>query len=107
MKPGPEEPGASTTIAIVAAEAAHAGMARALYPVHTLFDGDLVFAVSTGARPLGEAAALEMVALEHAAAHCLARAIARAVYAAKPQPGNLLPCWSELGSVGLSRKKTK
>lgn len=85
----------ATTIAIVAtdarltqaqltrlAAAAHDGMARAIVPSHTQFDGDLVFAVSTGAGP--EATPLDMVALGHAAATCLARAIARAVYHARP-----------------------
>ena len=109
MKPGPGEPTASTVIAVVAtdaaldkagaqrlAEAAHDGIARAVYPAHTPFDGDLVFAAATGARPLGANLALELAALGHAAAHCLARAIARGVHAARPLPGNLLPCWCEL-----------
>ncbi len=107
MKPGPVTANANTTIAIVAtdaaldkagarrlAEVAHAGMARAIVPAHTAFDGDLVFAVSTGARPLADP--LEEIALGHAAALCLSRAIARGVHAATPMPGNLLPCWSEL-----------
>ncbi len=106
-KPGPSDADANTTIAIVAtdagldrasalrfAEAAQDGMARALVPAHTVTDGDLVFAVATGApMALGP---LERTALGDAAAHCLARAIARAVHSATPQPGNLLPCWSEL-----------
>jgi D-aminopeptidase len=107
MKPGPADPPTSTTLAIVAtdaaldkagarrlAEAAHAGLVRAIHPAHTAFDGDLVFAVSTGARPLAEP--LDEVVLGHAAALCLARAIARGIHAARPEPGNLLPCWSEL-----------
>ena len=60
-------PNANTTIAIVAtdaaldqsqttrlAAAAHAGLARAIVPSHTIFDGDLVFAGSTGRRPLSD-----------------------------------------------------
>jgi len=109
MKPGPREPSANTTIAIVAtdaaldkaglrrlAEVAQAGMARAILPAHTAFDGDLVFAVATGARPVADP--LEEVVLGDAAALCLSRAIARGVHAARPMPGNLLPCWSELPS---------
>jgi L-aminopeptidase/D-esterase-like protein len=112
LKPGPAEPMANTTIAIVAtdaaldkagarrlAEVAHTGMARAIVPAHTAFDGDLVFAVATGERPV--AGAIEEAGLGHAAALCLARAIARGVHAARPLPGNLLPCWSELGDDGL------
>ena len=99
--------GEATTIAIVAtdaklskpalqrmATAAHDGMARALVPSHTPFDGDLVFAVSTGARDLPDPVVTPFQ-LGHAAASCLARAIARGVYAASPHPGDLQPCWSQ------------
>lgn len=98
--------GEATTIAIVATDAAltqaqaqrmavaaHDGMARALVPSHTPFDGDLVFAAATGARPLPDPVADPFV-LGHAAACCLARAIARAVHAARPMPGDLQPSWS-------------
>lgn len=111
MKPGPADPRDNTTLAIVAtdarldkagarrmAEAAQDGLARAIHPAHTPFDGDLVFGVATGARELGAdplQAALTGMAIGHAAAICLARAIARGVHAARPRPGNLLPCWSE------------
>ncbi len=97
----------ATTIAIVATDAAldqaqatrlavaaHDGMARAIVPSHTPYDGDLVFAVSTGARPLADPAR-DPLALGHAAAVCLARAIARGVHAASPAPGDVLPCWRE------------
>ena len=77
------------------AEVAQGGLARAIYPAHTPFDGDLVFAVSTGTRPAGPESALEALVLAHAAALCLSRAIARAVHAARPAAGNLLPCWCE------------
>lgn len=100
--------GEATTIAIVATDAAldkaglqrlaiaaHDGMARALVPSHTPFDGDLVFAVSTGARPLADPVA-DPFLLGHAAATCLSRAIARGVHAASPAPGDLQPCWSSL-----------
>jgi L-aminopeptidase/D-esterase-like protein len=108
-KPVPDLSGANTTIAIVATDAAldragalgmarlaHDGLARALDPAHTPFDGDLVFAAATGARPLGARPELERMAIEQAAALCLARAVARGVHAARPAAGNLLPCWSQL-----------
>ncbi len=98
---------ANTTIAIVAtdadltkpqcqrmATAAHDGIARAIVPAHTPGDGDLVFAVSTGTRPATDGSA-DMAMIGHAAALCLSRAIARAVFLASPAPGDLLPCWSE------------
>lgn len=100
-------PGQNTTIAIVAtdadltqaqtlrmATAAHDGMARSIVPAHTPFDGDLVFGVSTGAKPLQDAL-WDPLHLGDAAARCLARAIARGVYAATPASGNTLPTWHE------------
>ncbi|MFX0542148.1 P1 family peptidase [Roseovarius sp. S4756] len=99
--------GGNTTIAIVATDAAldqsqctrlatsaHDGMARALLPSHTPMDGDLVFAASTGARRLKDPS--EAMMLGHAAATCLARAIARAVWLARPANGDTVPCWSDL-----------
>lgn len=107
MKPWPASLGGNTTIAVVAtdatldkaaarrmAEVANAGLVHALHPVHTLFDGDLVFAASTATRPAPDR--LQEMAIGHAAATCLARAVARGIHAARPAPGNLLPCWSEL-----------
>lgn len=106
---GPANPRGNTTIAIVAtdatldkagarrmAAAAQDGMALAIHPAHTPFDGDLIFGVATGARVLGPDPALGLVALGQAAALCLARAIARAAYAARPAAGDPMPCWSQL-----------
>ena len=96
----------NTTIGIVATDAAltkaeakrlavmtHDGFARALWPAHTPFDGDLVFALATARRPRPET--LDMVALGAAGAACMARAIARGVYEATPAPGDQLPTWRE------------
>ncbi|RVV96902.1 peptidase S58 family protein [Mesobaculum littorinae] len=103
--PGAPPPdGAATTIAVVATDAqlgkpaltrmamaAQDGMARAILPSHTPFDGDLVFAVSTGARPA--AADDRALWIGHYAAQCLSRAIARAVHAATPAEGDPFPTW--------------
>lgn len=92
-----------TTIAVIATDvpllqgalhrlavAAHDGFARAIVPAHTPFDGDLVFALSTGAQD-GEVAPQDdpmcVAALSAAAADVMARAIARAVYHAAPVAG--------------------
>jgi L-aminopeptidase/D-esterase-like protein len=98
--------GEATTIAIVAtdaaltqaqaqrmATAAHDGMARAIVPSHTPLDGDLVFAASTARRVMADPLT-DSFQLGHAAATCLARAIARAVYLARPMPGDLQPTWA-------------
>lgn len=97
--------GEATTIAIVATDAtltkaqahrmavaAHDGMARALVPSHTPLDGDLVFSVATGGKTLQDPLS-DPFQLGHAAATCLARAIARAVYLAQAQPLDLQPTW--------------
>lgn len=92
---GAVNPGANTTIAIVATDAdlsrlelkrlaimAADGFARALRPVHTPFDGDLVYAVSTGRRAVAAPRPLAVLELGSLAADTLARAIARGVYEA-------------------------
>ena len=100
--------GEATTIGIIAtdaaltqaqatrmATAAHDGLARAIVPSHTPLDGDLVFSAATGARALTDPL-VDTFALGHAAAVCLARAVARGVFAASPAHGDLQPCWSDL-----------
>lgn len=59
------------------------GLARAIRPAHAPFDGDVVFVLATGAKPLSEPRALAVTRLGAYAADVLARAIARGVYAAK------------------------
>lgn len=99
---------ANTTIAVVAtdaalskpqcsriATAAHDGMARAIVPSHTPFDGDLVFALATGTGPVVEDPNI-LLRIGHAASLALARAIARAVFAARPAHNDILPSWSQL-----------
>ena len=74
------------------AVAAHDGMARALVPSHTPLDGDLVFSVAAGSKPLADPLS-DPFQLGHAAATCLARAIARAVYLARSEASDLQPSW--------------
>lgn len=88
-------PLSNTTIAVVATDAtlskeetnkiaqmAHNGLARAIRPAHTLFDGDTVFALALGEQPArhGTAMAAAQVSfIGAAAADTLARAIVKAV----------------------------
>lgn len=87
--------GANTTLAVVATDIAltktqarrvaimaQDGLARALRPVHTPLDGDIVFALSTGRRDLDNPVA-DIARLGMVAADCLARAVARGVYEAE------------------------
>ena len=86
--------GTATTLAVVATDATldkagcarlaamgHDGLARALSPVHTVVDGDMVFGLATGAVPAPDLAAL--LALQAAAADVVSRAVVHAVLAAE------------------------
>ncbi|WP_436494627.1 P1 family peptidase [Actinokineospora sp. HUAS TT18] len=83
----------NTTIGVVATDAvltkaqcrrlamsAQDGLARAVRPAHSLFDGDTVFAAATGARPV--ASPLDLDALYAAVADVFARAMVHGVLAA-------------------------
>jgi L-aminopeptidase/D-esterase-like protein len=98
-------PAANTTIAVVATDLAldkngcrrlaimaQDGLARAIRPIHTPFDGDTVFALSTGSGPSAPPAIL--LQLGNAAADCLARAIMRGLTAAEPI--GEVPSWRQL-----------
>ncbi|QZN84517.1 P1 family peptidase [Cellulomonas sp. C5510] len=101
----------NTTIAVVAtnaaldpaetsrtATAAHAGLARALDPVHTLVDGDTVFSLATGELALPASRPERVVALvqlQAAAAHALELAVADGIASATAvrTPVVDLPVW--------------
>ncbi len=99
---------ANTTIATIATDAvltkaqakrlaicAHDGFARAIWPCHTPFDGDLVFALSTGAS--GKTPSTDdFIDLCASAASTMSRAIARGIYLAKPQKDDIKPSWNQL-----------
>lgn len=97
-------PGRNTTLAVVAtnarldksqarrlAQMAHDGIARAILPAHTMFDGDTVFALATGDRELTGPA--ELARLGAVIADTLTRAIVRGVLAAKSVPS--LQCYRD------------
>ena len=107
-KRGPR-PGANTTIGVIATNAtlspgqaqrvalmAHDGIARAVRPAHSPFDGDTLFALATG-RNTSAIEAPELAAIGDAAAECVERAIARAVYAAEPMGD--IPALRSLGAA--------
>jgi D-aminopeptidase len=101
-------PGANTTLAVIATDArlskaqckrlavmAQDGLARAIYPVHTPLDGDVVFAAAMGDKPVADPV-FSLSELGMLAANVLARAIARGVYEATalPFPG-AMPSWRD------------
>ncbi len=85
----------NTTIAVVATNAnltpaeakrfaimSQDGLARALRPSHTAYDGDTVFTLATGSHQLSADRVSEVAAIGALGADTLARAIARGVYEA-------------------------
>ena len=107
VPPRPLLAGTNTTIGVIATDAvltkaqahrlaqvAHDGLARAINPVHSMSDGDTLFALGTGAS--GKVAG--MMVLSTLAAEVTARAIVRAVRAASGTSwgGNTWPSASEL-----------
>lgn len=73
------------------AQMAHDGMARAISPVHTQFDGDLVFALSKGRKRA------DLTTIGTAAAEATAGAIVRTIMAARGLGG--VPAWRELSGL--------
>jgi D-aminopeptidase len=101
-------PRENTTLVIVATDAtltkaqakrlavmAQSGLSRAIYPVHSPLDGDVVFAAATGRRPLPDGT-LGLTAIGTLAANVAARAIARGVFSARALslPG-AMPSWQD------------
>ena len=106
-EPPRAEPGRNTTIGVVATDAiltksqaqkiaqmAHDGMARAIRPAHTMFDGDTIFCLATGQRELPATPgfftaphAQAINDLGDAAAACMARAIIHAILHAESIAG--------------------
>jgi L-aminopeptidase/D-esterase-like protein len=104
---GTVESRANTTLAVIATDyaltrdqaqrlaiAAHDGLALAIFPAHTPFDGDTVFALATGKRPL-PAGPQWLLVLCASATAALARAVARGVYSATALPGDRVPTWRD------------
>ncbi|MDT0472707.1 P1 family peptidase [Streptomyces sp. DSM 41014] len=108
-------PPLNTTLAVVATDAdlskaqaqklagtAHDGIARAVRPVHLLHDGDTIFALATGRRPLGTDSPLALNDILAAGADTVTRAIVRAIRAADSVtgPAGTWPSYGELYGEG-------
>ncbi len=100
------QPGANTCLAVVAtnaaltksgatkvAQMAHDGLARVIYPAHTMFDGDAIFALATGGRAAEERPA-DVNLIGALAAEVVAQALLNAIAAARGLHG--LPAAREL-----------
>jgi putative pantetheine hydrolase len=110
---GPAEPASprplNTTVGVIGCDAsltkaqctrlagvAHDGMARAIRPAHSMFDGDTIFALATGSGP--PATPLEFHAILASAADCFTRAVVHAVLSASSvtTPAGTWPSYLDL-----------
>ena len=127
--PRPEEP-SNTTLAVIATDAeltkaeltrvagaGHDGMARAIDPIHTYTDGDVVFALSTGRAPVPDAPSdgfirpavarfTQLSPIIAAAADAVARAIVHATVRAT-SAGTMRSYADQLPSAIRSTKSAK
>jgi L-aminopeptidase/D-esterase-like protein len=100
VSPFPVRAGTNTTIGVVAtnaplnktelakvAQMAHDGLARTIYPVHTPFDGDTLFAVAVPEVGAKEKPPADVGRIGALAAEATADAVLRAVLTAKGLPG--------------------
>ena len=107
----------NTTIGVIATDAAltkaqctklagvgHDGLARALNPVHTLFDGDTLFAVSTATAPAPDMFGFQEILT--VAADVVTRALVRGLLAARgvSTPGGAWSSYAELAPSALGRQ---
>ena len=89
----------TTTQAQKVAQMAHDGMARAIRPAHTMFDGDTIFCLATGRKELPQTPGIfaapqaqSLNDLGHAAANCMSRAIIHGVLSAHSMAGMTAFC---------------
>jgi putative pantetheine hydrolase len=115
----PREPSGipqATTLGVIATDAVltkaqcakvsgvgHDGLARAIRPVHTMFDGDTLFTLATGQGATPDALAFH--ALLSAAGDCVTRAIGHAMLAAEPvsTTEGLLPSYGSSRGAASAR----
>src|ERR671911_2127009 len=90
---GPPTPRLTKPAVTKVAQMAHDGLARAVYPVHTSIDGDVVFAASIDGLT-GEFVVSSPDIVGAWGAHVVAEAIVRAILSAKGTPD--LPAASDL-----------
>ena len=105
---GRSDPGANTAIGVIATDArltkaqlkrlamsAHDGIARAVWPSHSIYDGDTIFTLATGTAGRSPSAA-ELLEINAWASATTARAIARGVHeAATAIQGEIYPAWRD------------
>ena len=77
------------------ATAAHSGIARAIEPSHTPFDGDIIFSATSGTQPIYSKDKDLMLSCQLSAL-CITQAVGNAIKAARKISGDKLACWADL-----------
>ncbi len=77
------------------ATAAHSGIARAIEPSHTPFDGDIIFSATSGTQPI-DSKDKDLMLVCQLSALCITQAVGSAVKAARKKRGDKLACWADL-----------
>lgn len=108
----PLNAGQNTTIGVVATDAAltpgeakrlalmaQSGLSRAVRPIHTPVDGDVIFALATGTKEITGSRPAALTRLGSLAADCAARALARGVFEAQALNG--VPAYRDICAAGF------
>ena len=77
------------------ATSAHSGIARAIEPSHTPFDGDIIFSATSGTQSIDSKHKDLMLACQLSAL-CVTQAVGNAIKAARRKKGDQLDCWVDL-----------
>ena len=74
---------------------AHTGIARAIEPSHTPFDGDIIFSATSGTEPIVNNDK-DLMLVCQLSALCVTQAVGSAIKAARKKKGDQLACWVDL-----------
>ncbi len=77
------------------ATAAHSGIARAIEPSHTPFDGDIIFSATSGTQSI-YSKDKDLMLVCQLSALCITQAVGIAIKAARKKRGDKLACWADL-----------
>ena len=77
------------------ATSAHSGIARAIEPSHTPFDGDIIFSATSGTKSI-DRKDKDLMLVCQLSALCITQAVGNAIKAAKRKDGDQLDCWVDL-----------
>ena len=80
------------------ATSAHTGIARAIEPSHTPFDGDIIFSATSGTEPI-VSKDKDLMLVCQLSALCVTQAVGSAIKAARKKKGDQLSCWADLNLI--------